>query len=602
VVDARYELGAELGRGDCSRVYEALDRESGERLVLKLVSPPAVSRRVVTGRLLAELQRVSAFEHPGAVRVLRSFEWQDQIGIAMQRIAGSDLASHVAAHGALDPERVAGLARALAHTLSAAHARGILHRDVKPSNVLLGDDGRDRLCDFGCARIEGQALQGEVDRPVTNAAFLPPEVIAGRSADSRSDLYGLGMTLHFALTGRVPDASGSGLPPAPRSDGHPPAEQLPGIPDWLDEIVARLTRAQPADRFATARELLLALERRSAERGAAADPRLLDVCVLCRQPGTLGLPVCPHCEDTSGAADDTLVVLEDGVTPAQRGERARRLAGLSDQHAASPLLGWTAAGRLALVRVSQHQARRICQRLAAHGLPAQRIPVDTAWRLLPPHVERGTAALVAGSLAAAGTGHPFWVCALLLLAGALAFGATALVQTVALLPRRGRTRPATALVHEVSGVMPALESGEPRHLLVDCLRLGRALDERAERTPAGGLLRAVLTDALLGACGAARELATLEPLLAALHLHGPHRFELPGGLLECRTLVERARAGLVHALLETIAALSQLRRQELLDPEQSAAELQRRAAELSDACGVAAELEKDGLTLLAAGR
>jgi hypothetical protein len=164
-----------------------------------------------------------------------------------------------------------------------------------------------------------------------------------------------------------------------------------------------------------------------------------------------------------------------------------------------------------------------------------------------------------------------------------------------------RPRPPVALVQEVSGVMPALETGEARYLLVDCLRLGRALDERVERAAAGGELRRMLIGALLGACAAARELASLEPLHAALRLHGPHRFDLPEGLLDCRTLVERARAGLVQALLETTAALSQLRRLDVLDPICSAEELEKRSAELAEACGAASDLAKDGLARFAAG-
>jgi hypothetical protein len=580
-------------------VFEALDRESGERVALKLLVPPPVSRRVVSARLQAELRRVAAFEHPGAVRVLRAFEWQERVGVAMKCVRGRGLGAEIAAAGPFDAERGVALAAELARALAAAHALGILHRDVKPSNVLVGEDGRARLCDFGCARIEGQSVLCDVDEPVANVAFLPPEVIAGRNPDARSDLYSLGMTLYFALVGMVPTGSAPGLPPAPRAEGYHPAELRPELPSWLDDAVARLTRAQPADRFATAPDLLAALERRSCSAGPSADPRLLDVCVLCRQPGTLGLPICPHCEDTGGAPEATLVVLEPSATPQQRAERARRLAGLTDQHAASALLGWTAAGHLALVRVSDRQARRIVQRLAVHGLPAQRVPVDSAWSLLPSWVEAGSSGLLAAALGAAWVGNAFWLCALLLLAGVLPAAATALLQHVSLLPRRARPRPAAALVAHVSEVMPRLETGEARHLLVDCLRLGRAIDERAERAGAGSEVRRVLTELLLSACDAARELATLDACLSALRLHGPQRFELPEGLLECRTLVERARTSLVHSLLETTAALSELRGQDVLDWVRCAAELERRAAELAETCGHATDLAKDGLARLA---
>jgi hypothetical protein len=323
------------------------------------------------------------------------------------------------------------------------------------------------------------------------------------------------------------------------------------------------------------------------------------VCVICRQPGTLGLAVCPHCEDPSEEPDESLIVLEPCAEGRSLEERARRLAALSDQHAGSALLGWTAAGRLALVRVSRRQARRIVRRLAIHGLPARRIPVDLAWRLVPRGVEAAALALGVTAWTAGLVGHAYLLCALLLVAGLLPAVATALAQHVALLPRRTRPRPPAALVSAVQGVMPLLETGEARNLLVDCLRLGRAIDERAERAGLDPQLRPALLGALMRACDASRELASLDACQAALRLHGPHRFEPPAGLLECRALVERARTGLVQALLDTTAALSQLRGQEMLDGADCRAELERRSAELAEACSEATELAKDGLAFLA---
>jgi hypothetical protein len=370
------------------------------------------------------------------------------------------------------------------------------------------------------------------------------------------------------------------------------------VPEWLDAVVARATRAQPRDRFATAQELCAALERRAS--GPGADPELLDVCVVCRQPGTLGRAVCPHCEDPC-SPDDTLLVLERAGSIAECEERAKLLAALSDQHAASPLLLWAAAGHLALVRVSDAQARRIAQRLAAHGLALRRIPAEQAWRAVPRWVERLALGLVGAALVAAVAGSAFWLVSLLGLAGALPAAATALVERVTLLPRRAWPKAPPALVHDVQEVMPALESGEARHLLVDCLRLGRGIDERLARAEysADGRGRRALAEALCSACAGARELATLDPLLTALQLHGPHRYEPPAGLLQCRGDVEQARAGLVQSLLLTTAALSQLRSQDVIDGSQCAAELAARAAELTDAQLHAAEQAKHGLTLLA---
>ncbi len=604
VVDDRYEILRELGRSEHSCVFEALDVERDARVALKLLRPPASSHHLVRDRLQTALPRLSQLDHPRVVRMHRVFEWEGWIAIESERVEGDDLEARVSSEGGLDPERATAIARDVAEALAAAHEQGILHRDVKPRNVLLDAEQRARLVDFGCMRLEGQALLGEVDEPVATVAFLAPEVVAGRNADPRTDIYSLGMTLYFALVGRVPPCPTPRLPPPPRAAGYRPRERRPDVPVWLDEIVARATSAEPHERFETAARLIDALDARATQARVGADPQLLHVCVLCREPGAMGRPVCPHCEDEPDEVADTLVLLAAPSTRAERDQRRRVLAGLVDDAADAPRVGRAAAGDLPVLRVSRRQARRVAQRLAAHGLPARLVPVGESWAAIPRWALRGSVALASAGLLAGVFGQPLALGGLLALAAALIPFSALQVRDSALLPPGRGPGPSRTLVARVAEVIPQVDTGEARQLLVEALRLGRGLQRRLHGMSGGADALEAVEATLIGACAATRELAGIDPVLQALELHGEHRYEPPAGLVESRSMYEAARACVVQSLLEATAALSELRAAEMLDPERARGVLQERAAELSEDAAIAAQMSKEALGIFsaAAGR
>src|SRR5213079_1864518 len=137
-------------------------------------------------------------------------------------VRGPDLAVRVRQRGPLDPDAAARLGREVSEALAAAHRRGILHRDVKPQNVLLDPDGRARLTDFGSAKLETLSTLTQTGGLVGTLDYAAPEVVAGRRGDARSDIYGLGVTLHFALTGRLPERPSPHLPPPAAPQGYRP--------------------------------------------------------------------------------------------------------------------------------------------------------------------------------------------------------------------------------------------------------------------------------------------------------------------------------------------------------------------------------------------
>src|SRR5260370_5807061 len=190
----------------------------------------------------------------------------------MELVAGEDLQVSLRDHGRLDPARAFALDSEIADALAAAHRRGILHRDVKPQNILLGPDDRARLTDFGSARLDSQATMTQTGGLVGTLAYAPPEMLAGERGDARSDVYALRITLYYTLTRRSPDTGSPPRPPAPTAGGYHPRALRPDVPAWLDDVIARATAALPAERFPSAASMGDALRRGPAPAAASPPP------------------------------------------------------------------------------------------------------------------------------------------------------------------------------------------------------------------------------------------------------------------------------------------------------------------------------------------
>ncbi|MGH7629755.1 MAG: serine/threonine-protein kinase, partial [Gemmatimonadales bacterium] len=282
LLGARYEIMGEIGRGGFSIVYRARDRALDAAVALKLLVPPPASARLARERLRREVQAVRGLAHPHIVGVHDFLEDGAWSFVVMDLVEGPDLGVRLRDRGPLAPDDAVRIGAEIAEALAAAHRSGILHRDVKPQNILLDRDGRARLTDFGAARLEGQATMTQTGALVGTLAYLAPEVMAGGRADARADVYALGMTLYFALTGQLPRRASPHLPPDAQADGHPPRAVRAELPEWIDRIVARATRAEPARRFPSAGSFAEAL--RARDDGAlepAARAAALDFCLLC---------------------------------------------------------------------------------------------------------------------------------------------------------------------------------------------------------------------------------------------------------------------------------------------------------------------------------
>ncbi|HEX6130602.1 MAG TPA: serine/threonine-protein kinase, partial [Actinomycetota bacterium] len=206
VLADRYELRALLGRGGMGEVYEAADRRLDRTVAVKVLRPELAADRRFVARFQREARTAARLAHPSIVAVHDAGEHDGRVFIVMQHVAGGTLSDVVGREGPLAPARAARIAADVAEALAHAHARGVVHRDVAPGNVMVEADGRAKVLDFGIARAaQGSAAAGAVLATSTTIhgtlAYAAPELFAGGRGDQRVDVYGLGAVLYELLTG-----------------------------------------------------------------------------------------------------------------------------------------------------------------------------------------------------------------------------------------------------------------------------------------------------------------------------------------------------------------------------------------------------------------
>lgn len=261
-VGERYRLGERIGQGGMGEVFAAQDLRLDREVALKLLRADLAHQEGMRDRVLAEARLAARLAHPHVVAVLDTGEHDGRPYVVMERLSGRTLRDELAG-GPLSPERVRDVGIQVLRALAAAHDLGIVHRDVKPGNVLDAGVGTWKVADFGIAKWihADQTLTGTGEL-LGSPSYLAPERIAGEQAGPRSDLYAVGVLLYEALCGRRPFEGDDpfALAAAIREGDHrPPTTVRPDADRRIAAVIEHAMRVDPADRFANAGEMADAL-------------------------------------------------------------------------------------------------------------------------------------------------------------------------------------------------------------------------------------------------------------------------------------------------------------------------------------------------------
>jgi serine/threonine protein kinase len=274
----RYRTDALLGAGGMGEVFRARDLVEARDVALKTLHPSAEDDPDRNERFKREISVLSKIRHPTVPRILGFGTHEGQLYFVSELVEGRNLKVDIQSRGAWAAPEAAALCATVADALASAHGVGVVHRDVKPSNIMLGSDGSVRLLDFGLARGVGidMATLTRTGMIVGTPGYMSPEQFEGLSVDERTDIYSLGVVLFELLTARLPFLARTPIAVAMKHRSEPPPlprSLRPEVPAWLERIVLRCLEKEPSARFASAAELAHEL-RRGRVRGPARSRRL----------------------------------------------------------------------------------------------------------------------------------------------------------------------------------------------------------------------------------------------------------------------------------------------------------------------------------------
>jgi beta-lactam-binding protein with PASTA domain/predicted Ser/Thr protein kinase len=263
IIDGRYRVISRLGSGGMADVYLAQDQLLGREVAVKVLHHHFAEDHEFVERFRREASSAAALSHPNIVGIFDRGEWNGTYYIAMEYVAGRSLKTIVREQGPLDPAAAIDIVIQILRAARSANRRGVIHRDLKPHNVIIDEEGRARVTDFGIARAgaSDMTLTGSI---MGTAQYLSPEQAQGFAVSATSDLYSVGVILYELLTGVVPFEGESAVAIAFKqvsAEPRPPSELNPSLPPSLDAVVLRALAKDPAQRYADDDELIAALQR-----------------------------------------------------------------------------------------------------------------------------------------------------------------------------------------------------------------------------------------------------------------------------------------------------------------------------------------------------
>src|SRR6516165_10556021 len=332
IIDGRYRVLSRVGSGGMADVYLAEDQLLGRHVAVKLLHHHFAEDQEFVERFRREASSAAALSHPNIVAIFDRGEWQGTYYIAMEYVAGRSLKTIVREQGALNPATAIDIVVQILRATRFAHKRGVIHRDLKPHNVILDEEGRARVTDFGIARAgaSDMTLTGSI---MGTAQYLSPEQAQGLAVSTASDLYSVGVILYELLTGVVPFEGETAVAIAFKqvsAEPRPPSAVLDSVPPALDEVVLRALAKDPSRRYADADEFITALERDREALPASAGAAVLAAGAFGAEAWAAGReppagPVAPGTTNSAtgalllppaaGPEEDTGITRGDGPRP-----------------------------------------------------------------------------------------------------------------------------------------------------------------------------------------------------------------------------------------------------------------------------------------------
>ncbi|HEX8203182.1 MAG TPA: protein kinase [Isosphaeraceae bacterium] len=291
LVVGKYIILDKLGSGSMGRVYKAHHQMMGRIVALKIIAPEIVSNDRVVARFHREMKLVGRLDHPNVVRAFDADQVNGVLFIVMEYVPGLSLGQRLRERGPVPADELIDYAAQASWGLHHAHLQGIVHRDVKPSNLLVGPDGQLKVLDLGLGVLmtaDDEATFATADGiAVGTIDYMSPEQACGRDVDGRSDLYSLGCSMYHLLTGKLPFAGSSPVERlGKRINGRPTpiTDYRPDLPPALVEVLDGLLETRAEDRFQSAAEVAEVLQ------ALGPGPRPGASAVLPARPGSLGVP------------------------------------------------------------------------------------------------------------------------------------------------------------------------------------------------------------------------------------------------------------------------------------------------------------------------
>jgi serine/threonine-protein kinase len=331
IYSGRYELTHLVARGGMAMVYRAVDRELDRAVALKVLFPELSVDRAFVERFRREAQAAANLSHPNIVPV---YDWGEDDGayfIVMEYVEGKPLSAVLREGPPMEPEQIARIGAGVAAALAFAHRHGVVHRDVKPGNILMTPEGDVKVTDFGIARaVNTEESLTQTGAVMGTAAYFSPEQAEGKGVDARSDIYSLGVVLYEMAVGRPPFTGDSPVAVASKHvRDHPvmPRVANPAVPAAFEAVVMKALSKNPADRYASAEELRADLLRFAEGRPVEAGDPAAATSVM----GVVGAFAPTEAVMATG---QTQMVPLDGFYPGaedeekQRKRRIRRLIAL----------------------------------------------------------------------------------------------------------------------------------------------------------------------------------------------------------------------------------------------------------------------------------